>query len=138
MPLHIGWRSLGDQLKALQPDVVGCGENHALYSKEALRFFQLVRDMVPNAKTVAGGGHFTNLWHRYMGRKKDGSLYPIDAVASARARSRSPISSTRGRAAKTISRRSTASCGGTAKRPCATARARSSTISIRCRSPRTT
>jgi anaerobic magnesium-protoporphyrin IX monomethyl ester cyclase len=80
MPLHIGWRSLGDQLKALQPDVVGCGENHALYSKEALRFFQLVKDMVPTAKTVAGGGHFTNLWHRYMGRKKDGSLYPIDAV----------------------------------------------------------
>ncbi len=57
--------------------------------------------------------------------------------ASAKARSRSPISSTPGRAGKTICRRSTGSSGGTASRPCATGRARSCTTSMRSRSPRT-
>ena len=43
LPIHMGWRSLAEHLKTLDPDVVGCGENHALYASEALRFFQLCR-----------------------------------------------------------------------------------------------
>ena len=40
MPLHIGWRSLADELRRLDPDVICSGENHALYSSEALKFFR--------------------------------------------------------------------------------------------------
>lgn len=67
LPIHMGWRSLAEHLKTLDPDVVGCGENHALYASEALRFFQLCREVIPRAVRVAGGAHFTNLWHRYIG-----------------------------------------------------------------------
>ncbi len=67
LPIHMGWRSLAEHLRKLDPDVVGCGENHALWASEALRFFALCRDVVPRAITVAGGAHFTNLWHRYLG-----------------------------------------------------------------------
>ena len=66
MPLHIGWRTLADEIKRIDPDVIGCGENHALYANEALRFFRLCKEMAPRAITVAGGGHFTNLAHRYI------------------------------------------------------------------------
>lgn len=75
MPLHIGWRSLAEEVKRIDPDVIGCGENHALYATEAMRFFQLAKDSCPRAKTLAGGGHFTNMWQRYL---YDGS--PIDAI----------------------------------------------------------
>jgi len=67
LPIHMGWRSLAEHLKTLDPDIVACGENHALYASEALRFFALCRDVVPRAVRVAGGAHFTNLWHRYIG-----------------------------------------------------------------------
>ena len=76
MPLHIGWRSLADELKRIDPDVIGCGENHALYANEALRFFKLAKETCPRAFTVAGGGHFTNLAHRYVGPGSN-----IDAIA---------------------------------------------------------
>lgn len=75
MPLHIGWRTLADELKRIDPDVVGCGENHALYASEALRFFKLCQDAIPRAVRVAGGAHFTNLSHRYVSEKS-----PIDVV----------------------------------------------------------
>jgi anaerobic magnesium-protoporphyrin IX monomethyl ester cyclase len=75
MPLHIGWKSLADELRRLDPDVIGCGENHALYAGEAMRFFRLAKETCPRAKTVAGGGHFTNLAHRYLSAQSD-----IDAV----------------------------------------------------------
>lgn len=75
MPLHIGWRSLADELKRIDPDVVGCGENHALYASEAMRFFTLCKEVIPRAKTIAGGGHFTNMSHRYV---KEGS--PLDVI----------------------------------------------------------
>jgi len=65
MPLHIGWRSLYEEVKAFKPHVIGCGENHALYASEALRFFELCKQAAPEAITIAGGGHFTNLAHRY-------------------------------------------------------------------------
>ncbi len=75
MPLHIGWRSLADELRRIDPDVVCSGENHALYASEALKFFRLCKEVVPRAKTFAGGGHFTNLAHRYC---YEGT--PIDAI----------------------------------------------------------
>lgn len=75
MPLHLGWRSLADEIKRIDPDVIGSGENHALYASEALRFFQLCKEVAPRAFTVAGGGHFSNLAHRYA---KAGT--PIDAI----------------------------------------------------------
>ena len=65
MPLHVGWRSLYDEVRSFKPHVIGCGENHALYATEALRFFELCKQAAPEAVTVAGGGHFTNLAHRY-------------------------------------------------------------------------
>ena len=43
MPLHIGWRSLYDEVKAFRPHLIGSGENHALYASEALRFFELCK-----------------------------------------------------------------------------------------------
>jgi anaerobic magnesium-protoporphyrin IX monomethyl ester cyclase len=75
MPLHVGWRSLADEIRRLDPDVIACGENHALYASEALRFFRLCREVAPRAKTLAGGGHFTNLAHRYVNADS-----PIDAI----------------------------------------------------------
>lgn len=65
MPLHIGWRSLADEIKRIDADVICCGENHALYASEALRFFRMCKEVSPRSKTLAGGGHFTNLAHRY-------------------------------------------------------------------------
>ena len=59
MPLHIGWRSLYHEVRDFKPHVIGCGENHALYATEALRFFELCKQAAPEAVTVAGGGHFT-------------------------------------------------------------------------------
>lgn len=71
MPLHIGWRSLADEIKRLDPDVIGCGENHVLYASEALRFFRLCKEVAPRAWTIAGGGHFTNMAHRYLNEESD-------------------------------------------------------------------
>ena len=70
----MGWRTLHDEIKAFQPHVVGCGENHALYTNEALKFFEMVKSAAPEAKTVAGGGHFSNMAHRYATRSD------IDAI----------------------------------------------------------
>ncbi len=75
MPLHIGWRSLADEVKRLDPDVICSGENHALYASEALRFFRMCKEVSPRSKTLAGGGHFTNLSHRYCT-----AASPIDAI----------------------------------------------------------
>lgn len=75
MPLHIGWKSLAEELERLDPDIIGCGENHALYASEAMRFFQLCKERIPRAKRVAGGGHFTNLAHRYINADS-----PIDYI----------------------------------------------------------
>ena len=67
LPLRMGWKSLARQLSQIRPDVVAIGENHALYSDEAMKAFSLVRRIVPGAVTVAGGAHFTNLADAYLG-----------------------------------------------------------------------
>lgn len=77
MPLHLGWRSLASEMRAFDPHVVACGENHALYAHEALKVFQLASEVVPGARRVAGGAHFTNLYHLYLGK------WPIDAIVMA-------------------------------------------------------
>jgi anaerobic magnesium-protoporphyrin IX monomethyl ester cyclase len=74
MPMHVGWRSLERELREFDPDVVACGENHALYAHEAMRLFELAKDVVPRAKRIAGGGHFVHLYQNYLGK------YPIDAI----------------------------------------------------------
>jgi anaerobic magnesium-protoporphyrin IX monomethyl ester cyclase len=77
MPLHLGWRSLADEMRAFDPDVVACGENHALYAHEALKVFQLAQEVVPRAWRVGGGAHLTNLYHLYLGK------HPIDVIVMA-------------------------------------------------------
>ena len=42
-PLRMGWKSLYEEIKAFKPHVIGCGENHALYTNEALKFFEMCR-----------------------------------------------------------------------------------------------
>ncbi len=65
LPMRMGWKSLYNEIKDFKPHVIGCGENHALYANEALKFFDMCRDAAPEAKTIAGGGHFTNMALRY-------------------------------------------------------------------------
>jgi anaerobic magnesium-protoporphyrin IX monomethyl ester cyclase len=74
LPVRMGWRTLHQEIADYQPDIIGCGENHALYTNEALRFFELCKSAAPEAMTIAGGGHFSNMAHRYAG------LPTIDAI----------------------------------------------------------
>jgi anaerobic magnesium-protoporphyrin IX monomethyl ester cyclase len=66
MPLKMGWRSLENTMKDLDPDVICVGENHALYAHEAMRVVRMAHDVIPRAKRVVGGAHFTNLYDKYM------------------------------------------------------------------------
>jgi len=65
LPLRMGWKTLYEEVRSFKPELIGCGENHALYTKQAMRFFRLCREAAPEAITVAGGGHFSNLANRY-------------------------------------------------------------------------
>jgi anaerobic magnesium-protoporphyrin IX monomethyl ester cyclase len=67
MPLKIGWKRLARELRALRPDVVAVGENHALYAGEAERALDLARQVLPGVVTVAGGAHFSHLSDAYLG-----------------------------------------------------------------------
>jgi len=60
-PMKMGWKSLASEIEKEKPDVVGVGENHALYSHESLKALKLAKDINPSTVTVAGGSHFTNL-----------------------------------------------------------------------------
>ncbi|MDO8602519.1 MAG: radical SAM protein [Candidatus Omnitrophota bacterium] len=55
-PLKIGWESLRRILKEEKPDIVGAGEE-ALYCHEAVRLFELAKEINPGVITI-GGGHF--------------------------------------------------------------------------------
>jgi len=66
MPLKMGWRSLENAMKERDPDVLCVGENHALYAHEAMRVVNMAADVIPRAKRVVGGAHFTNLYTKYM------------------------------------------------------------------------
>jgi len=72
-PLKIGWQSLEKILREEKPDVVGAGEE-ALYHHEAVRVFQLAKQIDPGITTVAGG-HFFSWMTDYSFKK-----YPIDYI----------------------------------------------------------
>jgi len=61
MPLKIGWKSLAKIIAEYKPDIIGAGENHALYANEALKVFELAKAINPNIRCIAGGAHFSNL-----------------------------------------------------------------------------
>lgn len=60
-PTKTGWKSLAKIIETEKPDLVGVGENHALYSHESLKILKLVKEICPSAATIAGGSHFSNL-----------------------------------------------------------------------------
>jgi anaerobic magnesium-protoporphyrin IX monomethyl ester cyclase len=80
LPLRMGWQSLARALREARPDIVGCGENHALYVDEALKFFRLCREVVPEARRIAGGAHFTNLPRRYLEGPPSDEVGDIEAI----------------------------------------------------------
>lgn len=57
---QMGYASLRRWLIAHQPDVVCIGEK-VVYAHEALRTFQLAREVLPNAVLIAGGQFFTHM-----------------------------------------------------------------------------
>jgi anaerobic magnesium-protoporphyrin IX monomethyl ester cyclase len=61
-PIKMGWRSLADYVREHKPRVVGIGENHALYSHEAIKAFRMVKEINPDCFTIAGGAHFAHLY----------------------------------------------------------------------------
>jgi anaerobic magnesium-protoporphyrin IX monomethyl ester cyclase len=77
MPLKMGWRSLENAMREEDPDVLCVGENHALYAHEAMRVVDLAAEVIPRAKRVVGGAHFTNLYNKYMAE------HPIDFTVCA-------------------------------------------------------
>lgn len=72
MPLRMGWKSLEQAMRDEDPDVLCVGENHALYAHEAMRVVEMAADVIPRARRVVGGAHFTNLYPKYMAE------HPID------------------------------------------------------------
>lgn len=68
-PMKIGWKSLEEHIRRHAPDAVGVGENHALYSGESLRAMRTVKEVRPEAVTIAGGSHFTNLIEETLDQK---------------------------------------------------------------------
>ncbi len=74
MPEQVGWASLEKRIRALKPDVVGAGENHAIYAHEVTRLVDLAKRIDPKIVTVLGGAHFTNLPQMYLPK------HPIDFI----------------------------------------------------------
>ena len=66
MPERVGWRSLEARIRALGPDMVCTGENHALFASTVVRLVNLVKEINPETVTVVGGGHFTNTVEHYL------------------------------------------------------------------------
>lgn len=66
LPLKIGWKSLAKILREKKPDIVAMGENHALYENEVVKGFKLVKEILPDVITIAGGAHFTNMYQEYI------------------------------------------------------------------------
>ena len=74
MAMRMGWRSLENAMREENPDVLCVGENHALYSHEAMKVVEMAKEVVPRALVVTGGAHFSNLYSKYMAE------HPIDIV----------------------------------------------------------
>ncbi|MBI4846234.1 MAG: cobalamin B12-binding domain-containing protein [Candidatus Omnitrophica bacterium] len=65
MASKCGWKTLAEYIKKNQPEVVACGENHALYSHEVVKVFSLVKTINSAIITIAGGTHFSVLADDY-------------------------------------------------------------------------
>jgi anaerobic magnesium-protoporphyrin IX monomethyl ester cyclase len=74
MAEQAGWATVARRIEALRPDVVLAGDSETLYAHETGRLFQLVKQVAPHARTVAGGVHFSHAGKDALGR------YPIDAI----------------------------------------------------------
>ena len=61
MPLKIGWKSLSKIITEYEPDIIGVGENHALYANEALKTCDLAKQINPRTICIVGGTHFSSL-----------------------------------------------------------------------------
>lgn len=72
-PLKIGWQSLKNIIREENPDIVGAGEE-ALYHHEAVRLFQLSKEINPRVTTVAGGHFFSWMIEHSL------QNFPIDIV----------------------------------------------------------
>ncbi len=69
MPLKIGWESLSKVIKEYEPDIVGVGENHALYANEALKTCLLAKQINLKTICIVGGTHFSNLLEQTLENK---------------------------------------------------------------------
>lgn len=74
MASKIGWKSLERLVREEKPDLIGVGENHALYIRETVRVLELAREINPRIIRVGGGAHFTNLLEESL------RGYPLDYV----------------------------------------------------------
>ena len=66
MPQKIGWKSLKEAIKKEAPDIIGAGENHALYAHEVTKLFAMTKDISAHIITIAGGTHFSALAQDYI------------------------------------------------------------------------
>ena len=74
MASKVGWRSLNRWIREERPDVIGVGENHALYIQETVKVLQLAQEIDPGIIRVGGGSHFSNLLEESLNN------YPLDYV----------------------------------------------------------
>ena len=74
MPEKMGWTKLREEIRTYGPQIVAAGENHATYASEVIKLVRMVKDTLPEAVTVLGGAHFTNMGEMYL---KDA---PIDFI----------------------------------------------------------
>lgn len=74
MPLQIGWKSLGETIRRVNPEVLLCGESETMFAHESGRVFELAKSVNPDIFTVAGGVHFSHAARDAF------SKYPIDAI----------------------------------------------------------
>lgn len=70
MPEKVGWKTLGERIRAYKPDVVAAGENHATYASEITRLIALVKSIDRGIVTVLGGSHYTNVGELYLGKEE--------------------------------------------------------------------
>ncbi len=59
MALNMGWASLKNHLRKLQPDIVAIGEK-TIYYHEGFRAFELAKEVVPDVVNIAGGVMYTS------------------------------------------------------------------------------
>jgi len=74
MAEKVGWHSLANWIREERPDVIGVGENHALYIQETVKVLELAKEIDPEIIRIGGGSHFTNLLEDSL------NCFPLDYV----------------------------------------------------------